>query len=151
VIDFEGDPERPLSERRIKRSALRDVADMVRSFHYAALTPLAQAENAPGKFSGVIRAEDRRELHGWAKFWASWVSARFARSYFAEMAGTGLLPADPAVCRELLELFVQEKAVTELGAELDRRPARAVIPMAGLLDLLGAEAADPLIAGGPRA
>jgi maltose alpha-D-glucosyltransferase/alpha-amylase len=148
VIDFEGDPERPLSERRIKRSALRDVADMIRSFHYAALTPLAYPEDAPAKFSGVIRAEDRRELHGWAKYWASWVSARFVRGYLAEMAGTGILPPDPAVCRELLELFVQQKAVAELGAELEHRPGRAAIPMIGLLDLLGADAPAPYVAGG---
>ncbi len=148
VIDFEGDPERPLSERRIKRSALRDVADMVRSFHYAALTPLASPEDAPGKFSGVIRVEDRRELHGWAKFWASWAAARFVRAYFEAMTGSGILPADPAVCRELLELFVQQKAVTELGVELEHRPGRAAVPMTGLLDLLGAESPAPFVAGG---
>ncbi|MBN9121439.1 MAG: hypothetical protein J0I06_20185, partial [Planctomycetes bacterium] len=151
VIDFEGDPERPLSERRIKRSPLRDVADMVRSFHYAALTPLYGPEDAPGKFSGVIRAEDRREVLGWARFWASWAAARFVRAYFAETAGTGLLPADPAARRELLELFVLEKAVAELGTELDQRPARAAIPMTGLLDLLGADSPVPAIAKGPPA
>ena len=151
VIDFEGDPERPLSERRIKRSALRDAADMVRSFHYAALTPLYGPEEAPGKFSGVIRAEDRREVLGWARFWASWVTARFVRAYFAGMAGTGLLPDDPAACRELLELFVLSKAVVELGTELERRPARAAIPMTGLLDLLGADAPVPNVASGPPA
>jgi maltose alpha-D-glucosyltransferase/alpha-amylase len=137
VTDFEGDPDRPLSERRIKRSALRDVADMVRSFHYAALTPLYGPEDAPGKFQGVIRAEDRREVLGWARFWASWVSARFVRAYLEEAAGAEFLPSDPAVCRELLELFVLEKAVTELGGELEHRPARAAIPMTGLLDILG--------------
>ncbi len=136
VIDFEGDPERPLSERRIKRSPLRDVADMVRSFHYAALTPLYGPEDAPGKFAGVIRAEDRREVLGWARYWASWVTAQFVRAYFAEMSGTGLLPSDPAVCRELLELFTLYKAVGELGDELEHRPARVAIPMIGLLDLL---------------
>jgi maltose alpha-D-glucosyltransferase/alpha-amylase len=151
VIDFEGDPERPLSERRIKRSALRDAADMVRSFHYAALTPLYGPEEAPGKFSGVIRVEDRREILGWARFWASWVTARFVRAYFAGMSGTGLLPADPTVCRELLELFVLEKAVAELGTELEHRPARAAIPMLGLLDLFGADAPAPAVAGGPPA
>ena len=137
VIDFEGDPDRPLSERRIKRSPLRDVADMVRSIHYAALTPLFGPEDAPGKFSGVIRAEDRRELLGWARFWATWVAARFVRVYLADMAGTGLLPSDLTVGRDLLELLMLEKAVGELSAELEHRPARAAIPMIGLLDLLG--------------
>ena len=145
MIDFEGDPERPLSERRIKRSSLRDVAHMVRSFHYAALTPLYGPEDAPGKFPGVIRAEDRREVLGWARFWASWATARFVCAYLNEMAGTGLLPIDPAVCRELLELFILEKAVAELGTELDQRPARVAIPMIGLLDLLGADAPVPAV------
>jgi predicted trehalose synthase len=77
------------------------------------------------------------------------VTARFVRAYFADMSGTDLLPADPAACRELLELFVLNKAVTELGAELEHRPARAAIPMIGLLDLLGAAPAAP--AGGPPA
>jgi maltose alpha-D-glucosyltransferase/alpha-amylase len=149
VTDFEGDPERPLSERRIKRSPLRDVADMARSFHYAALTPLFGPEDAPGKFSGVIRAEDRHELLGWARFWASWVTARFVRAYLAEMSATGQLPTDPAVCRELLELFILEKAVAELGDELEHRPARAAIPMTGLLELLGASVPMPAVVEPP--
>jgi maltose alpha-D-glucosyltransferase/alpha-amylase len=137
VIDFEGDPDRPLTERRIKRSALRDVADMVRSFHYAALGPLYGAESGKGTLPGVVREADRGQLLGWARFWASWVSARFVQAYFAGMAGSGLLPESPAVCRELLEVFVIQKAVMELAAELDRRPDWAVIPLTGLSELLG--------------
>lgn len=147
VIDFEGDPERPLSERRLKRSPLRDVADMVRSFHYAALTPLFGPEDAPGKFSGVIRREDRTETLGWSRFWASWVSAQFVRAYFGATAGTGLLPADPGACRELLELFVLDKAVKELSTELVHRLGRAAIPLTGLLDALGAAPAPEAVGG----
>ena len=77
------------------------------------------------------------------------MTARFVRAYLAEMSGTGLLPTDPAVRRELLELFIVEKAVAELGAELEHRPARAAIPMIGLLDLLGADAPLPAVVEPP--
>ncbi|VTT97828.1 trehalose synthase : Trehalose synthase OS=Chloroflexus aggregans (strain MD-66 / DSM 9485) GN=Cagg_2090 PE=4 SV=1: Alpha-amylase [Gemmataceae bacterium] len=143
VTDFEGDPERPLSERRIKRSPLRDVADMVRSFHYAALTPLFGPREARGNFAGVVRGEDRGELMGWARFWASWVSARFVRAYLEGIAGAGLVPSDPAACRDLLELMVLEKAVVELGSDLDFQPDRVAIPITGLLDIVGAAAVPP--------
>jgi maltose alpha-D-glucosyltransferase/alpha-amylase len=137
VIDFEGEPDRPLSERRIKKSPLRDAADMIRSFQYASLTPLYDPGGAPGRFAGLIRDQDRREVAGWARFWASWAAARFARAYLAGMDGSGLIPPDPAAARELLDVFVMEKALVELGAELDRNPARAVIPLAGLLEHVG--------------
>jgi maltose alpha-D-glucosyltransferase/alpha-amylase len=139
VIDFEGDPDRPLSERRIKRSPLRDVADMIRSFHYAAYSPLYAAEPGQGTFPGRVREADRDVLMGWARFWSSWVAAEFVRAYFAGMDGANLLPARPDVCRDLLELFVLEKAVKELGGDLATRPDRLPIPLTGLIDLTGTE------------
>jgi maltose alpha-D-glucosyltransferase/alpha-amylase len=136
VLDFEGDPQRPLSERRIKRSALRDVATMIRSFHYAALGPLYKVGASRGTFTGNIRDEDRDVLIQWARFWSSWVSARFVQSYFASMHGSNLIPTSANIARELLELYVLDKAVTELGAELEHRPAWVPIPLVGLLDLM---------------
>jgi maltose alpha-D-glucosyltransferase/alpha-amylase len=141
VIDFEGDPDRPLSERRIKRSPLRDVATLIRSFHYAAFSPLYGAEAARGIFPGHVREADRDALLKWARYWAGWVSARFAQAYFAAMAGTMLLPANPAVCRDLLELFILEKAVAELGSELEHRPDWVPVPLVGLAEILDAIAA----------
>jgi maltose alpha-D-glucosyltransferase/alpha-amylase len=135
VIDFEGDPDRPLSERRIKRSPLRDVATMIRSFQYAAFGPLFGAESGKGTLPGRVREADRDVLIRWARFWASWVSAEFARAYFDAMAGSDLLPADPAVGRDLLELFVLEQSVKELGAELGHRLDWLPIPLSGLIDL----------------
>jgi maltose alpha-D-glucosyltransferase / alpha-amylase len=143
VIDFEGDPDRPLSERRIKRSPLRDVATMIRSFHYAAFGPLFGAESGRGTFPGRVREADRDVLLRWARFWASWVSAEFVRAYYDAMDGAALLPARPDVCRDLLELFVLEKAVKELGSELVRRPDWVPIPLAGIIDLTEAGEAHP--------
>ena len=136
VTDFEGDPDRPLTERRIKRSPLRDIADMVRSFHYAALSPLYGAESGKGTLPGRVREEDRAELFGWARFWATWVSARFVQSYYAGVAGAELLPGSPDVCRELLELMVLDRAVLELGRELAHRPDWVPVPLTGLIDMM---------------
>jgi maltose alpha-D-glucosyltransferase / alpha-amylase len=136
VIDFEGDPDAPLTERRIKRSPLRDVADMVRSFHYAAYSPLYGAETGKGTLPGLVREEDRAELLKWARFWSSWVSALFVQAYFTGMAGSDLLPADPQVRRELLTLFVLHRAVSELGRELEHRPEWIPLPLTGLIELM---------------
>jgi maltose alpha-D-glucosyltransferase/alpha-amylase len=149
VTDFAGEPGRPLSERRIKRSPLRDVASMVRSFHYAALSPLYPGGQRATRFPGHIRPEDRPRLVQWARFWASWAAARFVRSYFDAMAGTDLLPTDPAVSRDLLALFILEKAVRELGSELEEHPASAIIPLAGILEQLDAAPHAPAGSIGP--
>jgi maltose alpha-D-glucosyltransferase/alpha-amylase len=138
VIDFEGEPERPLTERRIKRSPLSDVADMVRSFHYAAVGPLFGAESGRGTFPGRVREADRDRLFKGARFWWSWVGARFVQAYFRAMAGSALLPSDPAAARELLELFVLDKVLRELGSEMEHRPRWVPVPLAGLIDLMGA-------------
>ena len=142
VIDFEGDPDRPMTERRIKRSPLRDVADMIRSFHYAALSPLYGVESGRSTFPGRVREADHSILLGWAHFWATWVSTGFVQAYFHAMADSGLLPSNPNMCRNLLELFVQEKAVRELGGELVDRSVRVAIPLLALTERL----AEPPIA-----
>jgi maltose alpha-D-glucosyltransferase/alpha-amylase len=136
VIDFEGDADRPLSERRIKRSPLVDVAGMVRSFQYAACSPLFGLESGRGTFLGHLREADRDALLPWARFWSSWIAARFVHAYFDGMSGSNLLPSQPALRRELLELFTLEKAVRELGSEMEHRPAWIPVPLTGLLDLM---------------
>src|SRR6185369_14865396 len=87
IIDFEGEPSRPLSERRIKRSALRDIAGMLRSFHYAPHAVLfGQSQHS------VIRAEDAATVESGANFWYRWVSAAFLRAYLAESGNAAHLP-----------------------------------------------------------
>ena len=137
IVDFEGDPGRSLTERQIKRSPLRDVATMLRSFHAAAYGPLFGAESGRGILPGHVRDEDRLKLLPWARFWFSWVSAAFVQAYADGMADAGLLPADPDIWREMLELFVLDKALIELGAELaNGRSAWVPVPLTALLEML---------------
>jgi maltose alpha-D-glucosyltransferase/alpha-amylase len=133
IIDFEGEPARPLSERRLKRSALRDVAGMLRSFHYA---PYAVAFGAaPGSY---VRAEDTPRLETGARFWHQWVSVAFLRAYLAETAQGKHkhLPTDPKAVETLLSSYLIEKALYEILYELNNRPDWVRIPLRGVLDLL---------------
>jgi maltose alpha-D-glucosyltransferase/alpha-amylase len=131
IIDFEGEPARPLSERRLKRSALRDVAGMLRSFHYA---PYAVVfGTAPGSY---VRTEDLTRLEAGARFWHQWVSAAFLRAYLAESAKGGHLPSDPEHVKTLLNAFLIEKALYEIVYELNNRPDWVRIPLRGLMDLV---------------
>ncbi|HEX8153185.1 MAG TPA: maltose alpha-D-glucosyltransferase [Thermoanaerobaculia bacterium] len=132
IIDFEGEPSRPLSERRIKRSALRDVAGMLRSLHYA---PYAVVfGQAPGT---VIRAEDRQALETAARFWYRWSAAAFLRAYLAESAKGNHLPKTREETETVLDAHLLEKAMYEIGYELNNRPDWVSIPVRGVLELLG--------------
>jgi maltose alpha-D-glucosyltransferase/alpha-amylase len=132
IIDFEGEPSRPLSERRIKRSALRDVAGMLRSFHYASHALLhGQSQHS------VIRAEDSAAAENGAAFWYRWVSAAFLRSYLAESGDAAHLPRTHEELQVLLDVRLIEKALYEIGYELNNRPDWVHIPLRGVLELLG--------------
>jgi len=132
IIDFEGEPARPLSERRIKRCALRDVAGMLRSFHYAAYSALLNQEA-----SGTVRPEAIPALEPWARFWYLWVSAIFLKAYLGGAARVPFLPREREELQVLLDAFVLEKAIYELGYELNNRPDWIGIPLRGILDLVG--------------
>ncbi len=129
VIDFEGEPAHPLSERRIKRSPLRDVAGMLRSFHYAAYAGLFGM--------GGARPEEPAALEPWIRLWYLWVSAAFLRSYLEAADGASFLPSAREDLGLLLDVFLLEKAVYEIGYELNNRPEWLGIPVRGVLELLG--------------
>ncbi|HEX9817057.1 MAG TPA: putative maltokinase, partial [Candidatus Thermoplasmatota archaeon] len=131
IIDFEGEPTRPLTQRRLKRSPLRDVAGMLRSFQYAFHTALDQRANA-----GIVQ-KDSAPLREWGRYWYRWVSCTFLRAYLATVGSLGLVPKDPAELENALEAFMLDKAVYELAYELNNRPAWAHVPLAGILDMLG--------------
>ncbi len=131
-IDFEGEPTRPLSERRLKRSALRDVAGMLRSFHYASYGSLLRPE-----IGAAIRPEDVEALDGWVRTWNRWVGATFLAGYREATEGATFLPSDDREWAVLLDAFLLEKACYELTYELNNRPGWVAIPIRGILQLLG--------------
>ncbi len=132
IIDFEGEPARPIAERRLKRSPLRDVAGMLRSFHCAAHFALL----SPGG-AGALTPEAGRSLLPWAQFWYRWVGAAFLGAYL-EAASTGaFLPRTSAETRVLIDAFLLEKAIYEIGYELNNRPDWVRIPLQGVLELIG--------------
>jgi maltose alpha-D-glucosyltransferase/alpha-amylase len=134
IIDFEGEPARPISERKIKRSPLRDVAGMLRSFHYAAYVALQRLEQG-----GLIRAEELAFLEPWAQFWHLWVGAFFLKAYLETALEGRLLPQDEEELRLLLDIYVLEKAVYEVGYELNNRPQWVKIPLQGIEQVLHLE------------
>jgi maltose alpha-D-glucosyltransferase/alpha-amylase len=129
ILDFEGEPARPLSERKLKRSALRDVAGMMRSFQYAAYSALWQP---------AMRPEDVPFLERWADLWYRQMSSVFLQSYLAATVGADFIPADESDFQILLEAYLLDKAVYEVGYELNNRPSWVVIPIRGIKHILGA-------------
>jgi len=128
IIDFEGEPARPLSERRLKRSPLRDVAGMIRSFHYAAHSVLFKHVS--------IRPEDITLLEPWVELWYHYVSGVFLHSYLNTVENAPIVPNKREELEILLQAFLLEKAVYELGYELNNRPDWVIIPIRGIKCIL---------------
>jgi maltose alpha-D-glucosyltransferase/alpha-amylase len=122
ITDFEGEPARPIEERRRKHSPLRDVAGMLRSFSYAAGAALGKAIEAP---------EDEAKLAPLAVDWEKQTRATFLAAYDETARAAGLYSSD-ADFRALLELFELEKALYELKYELNNRPEWVRWPLAGI-------------------
>lgn len=129
IIDFEGEPARSIEERRVKRSPLQDVAGMLRSFHYAAFAPLLGEDRAQG--------DDVARMGIWAEAWNSWVADRYLAKYFATAKDASYLPSTQSEIQTVLELHLLEKAIYELGYELNNRPTWVGIPLQGIGKLLG--------------
>jgi trehalose synthase-fused probable maltokinase len=134
IIDFEGEPLRPIEERRRKRSPLRDVAGMLRSFHYAAHG--AAMERNQGRLPGGDPASASAGLEAWCRFWYAGVSSFFWQAYLETARNAAFLPRDPDELLRLLEVFLLEKAIYELGYELNHRPDWTPIPLLGIAQLL---------------
>jgi maltose alpha-D-glucosyltransferase/alpha-amylase len=131
IIDFEGEPARPLSERRLKRSPLQDVAGMIRSFHYAALQGYFQIAAR-----GLATPENAAPLKQAAAFWYRHVAAAFLRAYQEHSRGTAYFPNSRAEQNVLLDFYLLEKGIYELGYELNNRPDWVEVPLTGILELL---------------
>lgn len=121
IIDFEGEPGFSFSERRLKKSPYKDVAGMMRSFHYAAFGKILLNEN--------YREQDLQMLESWAEQWQHYVSRFYLGAYMEKMGLGTELPYEDDV---LIRTYLIEKAVYELGYELNGRPDWTVIPLRGI-------------------
>ncbi len=123
-IDFEGEPAHTLSERRLKRSPLRDVAGMIHSFHYAAMTTLVH--------HGASHPDDIALLEPWFEAWYVYVSGSYLKAYLHAMKNSPLVPADRAELAIMLRSFLIQKMVQELGTDLDNRPDLVDLTLRGI-------------------
>jgi maltose alpha-D-glucosyltransferase/alpha-amylase len=131
ILDFEGEPAVALSERRIKRSPLRDVAGMIRSFDYAAHEGLLQHIQR-----GSLPPENLATFEPWTRFWNHSVSVAFLRAYLQALGQSEVLPGAPDEIQVMLQAYLLNKAMYEIGYELNNRPAWVKIPLQGILHLL---------------
>jgi maltose alpha-D-glucosyltransferase/alpha-amylase len=127
ILDFEGEPARPLSERKLKRSALRDVAGMMRSFQYAAYSALWQP---------AMRKEDMPFLERWSDLWYRHMGSVFLQSYLKTTGTAIFIPQNSEDLQIMLEAYLLDKAVYEIGYELNNRPSWVVIPVRGIKHIL---------------
>ena len=133
IIDFEGEPARSLSDRRVKRTPLRDVAGIMRSFNYAIHAALLDASAR-----GLVDpgSDVARDLEAWGRAWCDSVSSAFLSAYLVESDGAEWIPSDREDLEMLLDTSLLEKAVYELTYELNNRPTWVPIALEGLRDLL---------------
>jgi maltose alpha-D-glucosyltransferase/alpha-amylase len=131
IIDFEGEPARPIAQRREKQSPLKDVAGMLRSFSYAAYAGLFA--HLSTRSAAVV------EMEPWARIWQTSASASFLKGYFGTVEGAPFIPAEPSQRDLLLQLFMLDKALYELNYELNNRPDWVRIPLTAILGIVRGE------------
>ena len=128
IVDFEGEPARPLAERRRKSSPLRDVAGMIRSFDYASVTAVRHlAEARPAAEPRMVQL---------AEAWRHRAVDGFRAAYRKTMRGCASYPVSKKQARMMVAFFTLEKAVYEASYELANRPGWVDIPLKGVLDIL---------------
>jgi maltose alpha-D-glucosyltransferase / alpha-amylase len=124
IIDLEGEPARPLGERRLKFSAFRDVAGMIRSFHYAVSQQYFLYTQT--------RPEDAQALSHSVDVWFGYVAGLFLSAYLDTVNTATFVPRDPEALKQMLNVFLLEKAVYEVSYEINNRPDWLSIPIRGL-------------------
>jgi maltose alpha-D-glucosyltransferase/alpha-amylase len=127
-IDFEGESPHSLSERRLKRSPVRDVAGMIHSFHFATMTTLIH--------HGSTHPDDIPLLKPWLEAWYIYVSGSYLKAYLHSMKNSPLVPANRTELEIMLRCFLIEKVVHELAYELNNRLDWVDVPLRGIEILL---------------
>jgi maltose alpha-D-glucosyltransferase/alpha-amylase len=128
IIDFEGEPMRPIEERRQKRPAFQDLAGLIRSFHYAVYAALLQ-DHSPTK-------DDLKRLMPFGEIWFYEVSRAFLKSYLEAVNCASFVPKTLDEQERLLRAFLLSKAMYELLYELNNRPDWVMIPLRGIVQIL---------------
>ncbi|MBW4442495.1 MAG: maltose alpha-D-glucosyltransferase [Plectolyngbya sp. WJT66-NPBG17] len=134
LIDFEGNASRSLSDRRMKRSPLRDVAGMLQSFHDASAIALNNEMN-----NAKFAPEQLEKMKQWAQVWKHWVSTAFLNAYLEVAQQDGFLPQNAEELQRLLDHYSLEKAVFDLGKALSDRSSNLEIAMLRILELCSGE------------
>lgn len=124
ILDFEGEPSRSYSERRLKYSALRDVAGMIRSFHYAAYGSLF--------LDNQIRPEDAQTLLPYVQQWYHYMSGFFLKAYMQTVGKADFVPNNQEDLEILLQTYILQKAIYELNYEINNRPDWVIVPLRGI-------------------
>lgn len=134
ILDFEGEPESSVADRMIRHSPLKDVAGMLRSFHYAAYVAYYF-----DKSGAPLEGADGAEIESWYLS----VCGHFLSIYKQQLDVEAFQLSDPDEFRFLLERHMLEKAVYELGYELNSRPKWSIIPLEGINRILNSSNASP--------
>ncbi|HEQ72330.1 MAG TPA: maltose alpha-D-glucosyltransferase [Spirochaetia bacterium] len=129
IIDFEGEPMRSVSERKIKHSPFKDVAGMIRSFHYAAYYSLFRS-NFGDKMTALLQP--------WADIWYYRMSSLFLDAYLGAKGKANFIPRKREDTELLVNVFLMDKAIYELDYEINNRPDFVMIPVMGIRHILGA-------------
>jgi maltose alpha-D-glucosyltransferase/alpha-amylase len=129
-LDFEGDAAAPISERRIKRSPLRDVARMVRSFHHAAYAGFDHQVEL-----GVIARDNLPKLEPWMRYWNRAVSRAYVQAYCEKLYASGILPVEEDKLRMLLLAYLLHRVMDELGQKLRTRSDSVRAPLQAIIHL----------------
>jgi maltose alpha-D-glucosyltransferase/alpha-amylase len=134
IHDFLGDPVASFSERRLKRSALRDVAAMIRSFHNVAYEGLYH--------SNLLQKEEQEKFIPCAIMWTHYITGFFMKAYLQEVKGSGILPSEKQDLVLALQFYLMRKAMYDLNADLKHRPEWAIVPLRLIQAILRSEAAS---------
>jgi maltose alpha-D-glucosyltransferase / alpha-amylase len=129
IQDFGGKPIKSYSARRLKRSPLRDIAEMIISFHYVAYE---------GFFaSHQINKDELRSLLPFAELWAHYISGFFLKTYFEKVQGTALIPKEKNDLEIVLNTFLIEKSLTHFIDNIDTKPDFVIVPLHIIRSVLG--------------
>lgn len=129
INDFGGDPVRSFSDRRLKRSPLRDVAAMVRSIRYVAYDGFLKTSH--------VQKEEITPLLPYAKLWAHYMSGFFVKAYLETVQNSAFIPADKKDLQMMLDTYMLEKALYDLNYELNKRPEWSIIPVKTIKSIIG--------------